>query len=106
MTITEKILAVHAGKKKVEPGELINARVDLILANDITAPIAIQEFKKIGAKDVFDKSRIALIPDHFAPQKDIKAAEQCKLLREFSREYDLSLYFEVGRMGFEHALLP
>ncbi|MBI5203700.1 MAG: 3-isopropylmalate dehydratase large subunit [Nitrospirae bacterium] len=106
MTITEKILALHAGKKKVEPGELINARVDLILANDITAPIAIQEFKKIGAKNVFDKSRIALIPDHFAPQKDIKAAEQCKLLREFSREYDLSLYFEVGRMGVEHALLP
>lgn len=106
MTITEKILAVHAGKKKVEPGELINARVDLILANDITAPIAIQEFKKIGAKNVFDKSRIALIPDHFAPQKDIKAAGQCKLLREFSREYDLSLYFEVGRMGVEHALLP
>lgn len=106
MTITEKILAAHAGKKKVEQGELINARVDLILANDITAPIAIQEFKKIGAKDVFDKSRIALIPDHFAPQKDIKAAEQCKLLREFSREYGLSLYFEIGRMGVEHALLP
>jgi len=106
MTITEKILAAHAGKKKVEPGELINARVDLILANDITAPIAIQEFKKIGAGDVFDKSRIALIPDHFAPQKDIKAAEQCKMLREFSKEYNLELYFEVGRMGVEHALLP
>ena len=88
MTITEKILAAHSGKKKVEPGELIDARVDLILANDITAPIAIQEFKKIGAKDVFDKSRIALIPDHFAPQKDIKAAEQCKMLREFSKEYN------------------
>ncbi len=106
MTITEKILAAHAGKKKVEQGELINAKVDLILANDITAPIAIQEFKKIGAKDVFDKNRIALIPDHFAPQKDIKAAEQCKLLREFSKEYNLDLYFEVGRMGVEHALLP
>lgn len=106
MTITEKILAVHAGKKKVEPGELINAKVDLILANDITAPIAIQEFKKIGAKDVFDRNRIAFIPDHFAPQKDIKAAEQCKMLREFSREYNLGLYFEVGRMGIEHALLP
>ncbi|MFA4829846.1 MAG: 3-isopropylmalate dehydratase large subunit [Thermodesulfovibrionales bacterium] len=106
MTITEKILAAHSGKKKVEPGELIDARVDLILANDITAPIAIQEFKKIGAKDVFDKSRIALIPDHFAPQKDIKAAEQCKMLREFSKEYNLDLYFEVGRMGVEHALLP
>lgn len=106
MTITEKIFAAHAGKKKVEPGELINAKVDLILANDITAPIAIQEFKKIGAKDVFDRNRIALIPDHFAPQKDIKAAEQCKMLRDFSKEYNLGLYFEVGRMGIEHALLP
>ncbi|NCO82824.1 MAG: 3-isopropylmalate dehydratase large subunit [Nitrospirae bacterium CG_4_10_14_3_um_filter_44_29] len=106
MTITEKILAAHAGKKKVEPGELINAKVDIILANDITAPIAIQEFKKIGAKDVFDRNRIAFIPDHFAPQKDIKAAEQCKMLKDFSREYHLGLYFEVGRMGIEHALLP
>lgn len=106
MTITEKILAAHADKKEVSPGELINAKVDLVLANDITAPIAIQEFKKIGAKGVFDKDRVAFIPDHFTPQKDIKAAEQCKMLREFSREYHLSLYFEVGRMGIEHALLP
>jgi 3-isopropylmalate/(R)-2-methylmalate dehydratase large subunit len=106
MTITEKILAAHSGKKEVSPDELINAKVDLILANDITAPIAISEFKKIGAKGVFDKDRIAFIPDHFAPQKDIKAAEQCKMLREFSREYNLGLYFEVGRMGIEHALLP
>ncbi len=106
MTITEKIFAAHAGKKKVEPGELINAKVDLVLANDITAPIAIQEFKKIGAKDVFDRNRVAFIPDHFAPQKDIKAAEQCKMLRDFSKEYNLGLYFEVGRMGIEHALLP
>lgn len=106
MTITEKILASHAGKSSVAPGELINARVDLILANDITAPIAIREFKKTGAKDVFDRNRIALVPDHFAPQKDIKAAEQCKLLRDFSNEYHLGLYFEVGRMGIEHALLP
>ncbi|MFZ5906930.1 MAG: 3-isopropylmalate dehydratase large subunit [Nitrospirota bacterium] len=106
MTITEKILAAHCGRKKLVPGELINAKVDLILANDITAPIAISEFKKTGAKDVFDRSRIALIPDHFAPQKDIKAAEQCRLLRDFSREYSLDLYFEVGRMGIEHALLP
>jgi len=106
VTITEKILAAHSGKDEVHPGELINARVDLILANDITAPIAIKEFNKIGAKDVFNKDRIAFIPDHFAPQKDIKAAEQCKMLREFSREYNLSLYFEVGRMGIEHALLP
>ncbi len=113
MTITEKILAAHlpanqtgSGKKEVLAGELINAKVDLILANDITAPIAIKEFKKLGAKDVFDKNRIVFIPDHFAPQKDIKAAEQCKMLRDFSREYNLGLYFEVGRMGIEHALLP
>lgn len=106
MTITEKILAAHTGKKRVAPGELINANVDLILANDITAPIAIAEFRKIGAQKVFDRTRIALIPDHFAPQKDIKAAEQCKMLKDFSKEHDLSLYFEVGRMGIEHALLP
>jgi 3-isopropylmalate/(R)-2-methylmalate dehydratase large subunit len=106
VTITEKILAAHAGKDRVAPGELINAKLDLVLANDITAPISIKEFKKIGAKKVFDKSRVTLIPDHFAPQKDIKAAEQCKMLREFSREQELDLYFEVGRMGVEHALLP
>lgn len=106
MTITEKILAAHCGKDNVSPGDLINARVDIILANDITAPIAIREFKKTGAKVVFDRDRIAFIPDHFAPQKDIKAAEQCKMLREFSKEYHLGLYFEVGRMGIEHALLP
>ncbi len=106
MTITEKILAVHAGKSEVFPGDLINAKVDLILANDITAPIAIQEFKKTGAKDVFAKDRIAFVPDHFAPQKDIKAAEQCRMLKAFSKEHDLGLYFEVGRMGVEHALLP
>jgi 3-isopropylmalate/(R)-2-methylmalate dehydratase large subunit len=106
MTITEKILAIHAGKKEVTAGELINAKVDLILANDITAPIAIKEFSKIGVKSVFDNTKIALIPDHFAPQKDIKSAEQCKILREFAREHNLSLYFEVGRMGIEHALLP
>lgn len=106
MTITENILAAHCGRKEVSPGDLINAKVDLILANDITAPIAISEFKKIGAEDVFDRDRIAFIPDHFAPQKDIKAAEQCKMLRDFSREYSLGLYFEVGRMGVEHALLP
>ena len=106
MTITEKILAHHAGLDEVVPGDLINARVDLVLANDITAPIAIREFERIGAKGVFDPDRIAFIPDHFAPQKDIKAAEQCKLLRDFSHENKLSLYFEVGRMGVEHALLP
>jgi 3-isopropylmalate/(R)-2-methylmalate dehydratase large subunit len=106
MTITEKIMAAHAGQNEVAPGDLINAKVDLILANDITAPIAIQEFKKTGAKDVFDRDRVVLVPDHFVPQKDIKAAEQCRMMKEFSREYHLTLYFEVGRMGIEHALLP
>jgi len=106
MTITEKILAAHANKKEVLPGELINAEADLILANDITAPIAIAEFKKIGAKHVFNKERIALVPDHFTPAKDIKAAEQCRILRNFSREYGISHYFEVGRVGIEHVLLP
>jgi len=106
MTITEKIIAAHAGKQEVAPGDLINSKIDLVLANDITAPVAIQEFKKIGAKDVFDRNRVAIVPDHFAPQKDIKAAEQCKIIKEFSREHHLTLYFEIGRMGIEHALLP
>lgn len=106
MTITEKILSAHSGKKEVSPGELINAKVDIILANDITAPIAIKEFKKIGAKDVFNKDKIVLVPDHFTPAKDIKAAEQCKMLREFSKEYNIRFYFEVGRAGIEHVLLP
>ncbi|MBI5190173.1 MAG: 3-isopropylmalate dehydratase large subunit [Nitrospirae bacterium] len=106
MTITEKILAAHCGKKEVAPGELINAKVDMVLANDITAPIAIQEFRRAGAKKVFDKNRIALVPDHFTPNKDINSAEQAKLLREFSKEHNLTNYFEVGRMGVEHALLP
>ncbi|HPZ44130.1 MAG TPA: 3-isopropylmalate dehydratase large subunit [Bacillota bacterium] len=106
MTITEKILAAHAGKKQVEPGELINARVDLVLGNDVTAPVAIREFEKIGVEDVFDRERIALVPDHFTPNKDIKSAEQSKILREFAKKYDLPNYFEVGRLGIEHCLLP
>jgi len=106
MTITEKILAAHSGEEQVSAGELINARVDFLLANDITAPIAIKEFRKIGAKEVFDKSRVTFVPDHFAPQKDIASAEQCKMLREFSHSQKLDHYFEVGRMGVEHALLP
>ena len=106
MTITEKILSAHANKKELSPGELINAKVDFILANDITAPIAITEFKKIGVKNVFNKEKIALVPDHFTPAKDIKAAEQCRILRNFSKEYDISHYFEVGRVGIEHVLLP
>ena len=106
MTITQKILGSHANKKEISPGELINAKVDLILANDITAPIAITEFKKIGAKNVFNGEKIALVPDHFTPAKDIKASEQCRILRDFSKEYDISHYFEVGRVGIEHVLLP
>lgn len=106
MTIAEKILAEHAGKKEVSAGEIINAKVDLVLANDITAPIAIKEFEKLGLKDVFDREKIALVPDHFTPQKDIKAAEQCKMLREFAYKYKIKHYFEIGRVGIEHALLP
>lgn len=106
LTITEKILAAHARRDLVKPGELINIPVDLVLANDITAPMAIEEFRKIGLKEVFDKSRVVLVPDHFAPNKDIKSAEQCKLMRDFAHEQRLTYYFEVGRMGIEHVLLP
>lgn len=106
MTITEKIIAAHAGLERVEPGELVSARLDLVLANDITAPIAIREFEKLGADGVWDRDRVVLVPDHYAPNKDIKAAEQCKTMREFARRMGLTNYFEVGRMGVEHALLP
>ncbi|WP_071555377.1 3-isopropylmalate dehydratase large subunit, partial [Neomoorella thermoacetica] len=102
----EKILAAHAGLKAVEPGQLINAKVDLALGNDITAPLAIQEFKKLGVKKVFDPERVVLVPDHFTPAKDIKSAEQAKILRDFAREQGLTHYFEIGRMGIEHCLLP
>lgn len=106
MTITEKILAAHAGREEVVPGELINARVDLVLGNDITAPVAIKEFEKIGVANVFDRERVTLVPDHFTPNKDIKSAEQAKMLKDFARKHDLVNYFEVGRMGIEHCLLP
>ncbi|TEB14581.1 2,3-dimethylmalate dehydratase large subunit [Pelotomaculum sp. FP] len=106
MTITEKILAAHAGRKRVSPGELINARVDLTLGNDITAPVAVREFERIGVAGVFDRERVALVPDHFTPNKDIKSAGQVAILREFARKHDLPNYFEVGRMGIEHCLLP
>ena len=105
-TITQKILAAHCGKESVEPGELISARVDMALGNDITAPIAISEFEKIGAVTVFDKEKIALVPDHSTPNKDIKSAELVKILREFARKHGITNYFEVGRMGIEHTLLP
>ena len=106
MTITEKILAAHAGKDRVEPGELINAKLDVVLGNDITAPVAINEFEKLGIDKVFDKERIMLVPDHFTPNKDIKSAEQVKQVREFARKYEITNYFEVGQMGIEHCLLP
>jgi len=106
MTITEKILAAHAGKDKVKPGEIITAKIDLALGNDITAPIAIDQFKKLGAKDVFDKEKIALVPDHFTPAKDIKSAMQVKKLRDFAKEYGIKYFFEIGRVGIEHVLLP
>jgi 3-isopropylmalate/(R)-2-methylmalate dehydratase large subunit len=106
MTMTEQILAEHAGQHEVEPGQLINAKVDLVLGNDITAPIAIEELRKIGATQVFDPAKIVLIPDHFVPNKDIKSAQQCQLMRDFARELRLPNYFEVGEAGIEHAFLP
>jgi 3-isopropylmalate/(R)-2-methylmalate dehydratase large subunit len=105
-TIVEKILARASGKKRVSPGDLINAKIDFALGNDITAPVAINEFKKTGAEKVFDKERIALIPDHFTPNKDIQTAEQVKLMRDFARQQGIIHYYEIGRMGIEHALLP
>jgi 3-isopropylmalate/(R)-2-methylmalate dehydratase large subunit len=106
MTITEKILAAHAGKESVSPGEIVRVPVDLALANDITAPLAIREFERAGAKEVFDPEKVVLVPDHFAPNKDIMSAEQCKLMREFARAMGITHYYEIGRMGVEHALLP
>src|SRR4030042_5882584 len=106
MTITEKILAAHADLDEVTPGEIINARVDVALGNDITAPLAIQAFREMGARKVFDKAKVILVPDHFTPNKDIQSAEQCRLMREFAQEQELKHYLEVGRMGIEHALLP
>ena len=106
MTITEKILAAHAGLEEIVPGQIINARVDVALGNDITAPLAIQAFREMGAAKVFDKDKVILVPDHFTPNKDIQSAEQCRLMREFAREQELTHYLEVGRMGIEHALLP
>ena len=106
MTITEKILAAHAGLNHVEPGDLINAKVDIALGNDITAPIAIRQFYESGAKAVFDKSRVILVPDHFVPNKDIASAMQAKILRDFAKEQELTHFYDAGEMGVEHALLP
>ena len=106
MTMSQKILAAAAGLESVEPGQLIEAQLDLVLGNDITSPVAINEFERCGAQGVFDKGKIALVLDHFAPNKDIKAAQQCKQTRQFANKYDIVHFFDVGEMGIEHALLP
>lgn len=106
MTMTQKILAHAAGLEKVEAGQLIEAQLDLVLGNDITSPVAIKEMGKMTVNGVFDKDKIALVPDHFVPNKDIKSAEHCKCVREFAKRNEITNYFEVGEMGIEHALLP
>ncbi len=106
MTITEKILALHAGVDEVSPGDLIEVKVDMALANDVTAPLAIETFEKIGTKKVFDNEKIALVADHFVPNKDIPSAQQVKLMRNFARQYEIKHYFEGGESGIEHVILP
>lgn len=106
MTMVEKILAAHSGQESLEPGEIVNAKLDLVLGNDITTPVAIEEFEKIGVDKVFDKDKIALVPDHFTPNKDINSAGQTKSIREFAAEKGITNYFEIGEMGIEHCLLP
>ena len=106
MTITEKILASHSQRKEVKPGEFIQADVDVLYGNDVTAPLAIEKFREWGADRVFDPKKTVLIPDHFVPNRDIRAAEQCKILRKFARQQNIRNYFEVGRSGIEHAFLP
>ena len=106
MTMTQKILAAHAGLEKVEAGQLIEAELDLVLGNDITSPVAIHEMEKMKAEGVFHKDKIALVMDHFIPNKDIKSAENCKCVREFAARHEITNYFDVGEMGIEHALLP
>ena len=105
MNISEKILAAHADKKEVSPGEFINVRVDMVVSNDITAPIAIREFRRLGVAKVFDPSKIVMVADHFVPNKDILSAEQAKQMRDFCREQGIKFY-DVGEMGIEHVLLP
>ena len=106
MTMSQKILAYHAGLDKVVAGQLIEANLDLVHGNDITTPVAIKEFNKIGVDKVFDKDKVVIVPDHFTPNKDIKSAEQCKFIREFAHAKDLTNYMEVGQMGIEHAIIP
>ncbi len=106
MTMTQKILAAHAGMAEVKPGQLILAQVDRVLGNDITSPVAIREFNRMGFKEVFDREKVTMVMDHFAPNKDIKAAVQCKMCRDFCNEKEVTHFYDVGRMGIEHALLP
>ena len=106
MTMSQKIIAAHCGKSSVSAGEIVMAEVDLVLGNDITSPVAIKEYRKIDGPGVFDRRKIALVMDHFTPNKDIKAAEQCKFIREFARANDIEHFYDVGEMGVEHALLP
>lgn len=106
MTMTQKILAEHAGLESVKSGQLIKAKLDMVLGNDITTPVAVTEFRKIGVTKVFNKNKISIVPDHFVPNKDIKSAEQVKYIREFAKEMGIVNFFEVGQMGVEHALLP
>jgi len=106
MTMTQKIIAAHSADKALKAGELTDCRVDMVLGNDITAPVAIKEFNKIGIDKVFDVNKIAIVPDHFTPNKDIKSAEQAKFIKEFARKMGIVNYFEIGQMGVEHALLP
>ena len=105
MTLTQQILARAAGLDRVEPGQLIEAKLDLVLGNDVTSPVAIREFERMN-RPVFDRHRVALVPDHFTPNKDIKAAEQCLAIRCFAKQHDITNYFEVGEMGIEHCLIP
>mgnify|MGYP000094324292 CR=1 FL=1 len=106
MTMVEKIIAAHTDTDTVKPGQIVNAKVDMVLGNDVTTPVAIKEFNKIGVNKVFDKDRVAIVPDHFTPNKDIKSAEHSKMIREFARQYEITNYFEIGQMGIEHCLLP
>ena len=106
MTMVEKIIAAHVDRDRVEPGEILEADVDMVLGNDITTPVAIDEFEKIGVDSVFDRERVVIVPDHFTPNKDINSAKQAQLIRNFARKHDLVNYFEIGEMGIEHCLLP
>ena len=106
MTMTQKILAAHAGLDSVVPGQLIRADLDMVLGNDITTPVAVNEFEKAGFDGIFDREKISLVMDHFTPNKDIKAAVQCMQCRTFAKRFDVKNFFDVGRMGIEHALLP